>query len=321
MRPAHFLQAAILSVVFLALARAAEPAINDRADFFSAEAEEKAQQKLIELKRSHNVEVLIESFETVPAGQVERVKAMTERDRGEFFADWLKQLAKERSAKGLFILICREPSHLRIGVSKELHERGFTDAHREKITQGLLSALKRKEYDEGLLNALDAIETVASTDLKAAGASTTAKTRTSPAAAGDSSLPSWTGWLCLGIGGLVAVLVVVSLVGALFRGGGAGAPGYGGMGGGWGGGLFGSLFAGLGGALLGNWIYDQWAGGSAHANEPGAGANDASGGATDDNYQDFSSSGGDFGDTGGGDFGGGDFGGGDFGGGDGGGDF
>lgn len=82
--------------------------------------------------------------------------------------------------------------------------------------------------------------------------------------------------------------------------------------------MFGSLLAGLGGAMLGNWAYDQFSGRSAHAGYPEP---TDPGYTRDDGYQDFISGGDDFGDSGGGDTGGGgDFGGGDSGG-DGGGDF
>ena len=88
----------------------------------------------------------------------------------------------------------------------------------------------------------------------------------------------------MGVGALVVVMLLVSIVGALFRrntggmtpagaGGPGGYPGQGGYmgqggyggGGGWGGGMLGGALSGLGGALLGNWVYDQFSGRSAHA--------------------------------------------------------
>jgi uncharacterized protein len=247
---------------------------------------------------------------------------MSAKERGEFFASWLKKLAQEEKAKGVFVLICREPSHLRIGVSKELHNRGFTDADRDAATDKLISAFKAKEYDRGLQNALGSIRTTADRKLKATAAQPD-KAHAAPPVPPNSGM-GLTGWLCLGIAGLIAVMAIIGLVGMFFRGGsGAAAPGTPGYGGGGfgGGGLMGGLLSGLGGALLGNWIYDQWSGRSAHAGDDIGSSDHTTSSGHDDNYQDFNSSGGDFGDSGGGDFGGGDFGGGDGGGDGGGGDF
>ncbi len=104
-------------------------------------------------------------------------------------------------------------------------------------------------------------------------------------------------WIVLGI---LAVFVVIRLLGALFSGGnrggypgqramGPGGPGYGqgygpGYGGGGGGGFMSSMFGGIGGALAGNWLYDQFSGrhhdtsvGQSTNYDPGVGASEAPG--------------------------------------------
>lgn len=317
MRFATLLVTGFLGGMIMAVPAARAEHVVDRAKFFSADAIKQAEDAILELERKHQLDVRVETYQTVPDDQVERVKGMSAKERGEFFARWLRNLAQESKAKGLFILVCREPSHLRIGVGKELHARGFSDTERDAATDKLIAAFKEKEYDRGLKDALDSIRASADRKLRAAAAMP-GKTPNEPPA---SAFPAWAGWLCLGIGGLVAIGAILLVVSSLFRGtGGAAAPGGYGGGFGGGGGILGGLLSGFGGALLGNWMYDQWSGRSAHAGEPDSGTPDHAAGSHDDNYQDFSSSGGDFGDSGGGDFGGGDFGGGDSGGG-GGGDF
>lgn len=322
-------------------ASAAGSAIADRADFFSQRAERQATTLLEELQQKHGVEVRVETFASPPDDQAERVKSMSSRERGQYFQDLLKRLARERQAHGIFILICREPSHLRMGVSKELHQRGFTDSDRDAAVNAMMAAFKDKDYDRGLMSALESIRDRTQRGLRVAGAPGTAngKLRTPGAPAGapasgraDSPLVWMGGWICMGLGALMIGFLLYSIVKSLFgqRGGmtpaGAGGPysgqggyspgGYG-SGGYGGGGMFGGMLSGLGGALLGNWIYDQWGGRSAHAGYPDSGHSSGPMNVPpSDNYDDFSSGGGDFGDSGGGDFGGGDFGGGDFGGGD-----
>lgn len=326
--------------------RTAGPEIADQADFFSQRAERQAASLMDELQRKHGVEVRIETFNQPPGGQADRVKSMSARERGQFFQDLLKRLARERRAKGIFLLVSREPSHLRMGVSQELHQRGFTDADRDAAVDAMMSAFREKDYDRGLISALETIRSRAQRGLQVAAApplGSGSKMRTPPAPAGtpatgaaDSPLFGIGGWLCMGVGALVVMMLLVSIVSALFRrngmtpagaGGPGGYPGQGGYmgqggnsgGGGWGGGMLGGALSGLGGALLGNWVYDQFSGRSAHAGYPDSGhaSPPMQGAPPAEHYDDFRSGGGDFGDSGGGDFGGGNFGGG----GDGGGDF
>jgi uncharacterized protein len=329
-----------LSWIFSSSAVAKGPEIDDRADFFSEHGERQATGLMEELQSKYGVEVRVETFSTPPDDQANNVKSMSARERGQYFQELLKRLAHERNAHGIFILICREPSHLRMGVSKELHRRGFTDSDRDDAVNALLTGFKSKNYDRGLIQALETIRSRAGRGLNVAAApgASSGKLRTpgAPASApanrqANSPLMGMGGWLCMGMGALLAVVLLVNIVSALFRrnggmtpagaGGAYGGPGgygpggYGGYGGG--GSIFGGMLSGLGGALLGNWIYDQWGGRSAHAGYPDSGhAPGPMNTPPPDNYDDFSSGGGDFGDSGGGDFGGGDFGGGDFGGGD-----
>jgi len=322
--------------------------IVDRAGFFSPAAEQEAVREIERLKREKQVEVRVETFESVPDGQASKVEGMSSRERAEFFSNWLKEIAREEQAKGVLILICKEPSHLRVGISKELYRRGFGDQQRGVISERLLRGFRSKDYDRGLSDAIAYIQSTADrSSAEGAAAAGGGQVARRQAPRGQQSMGSGIGGLlCVGLVIFLGVMVVMSLV-RMFRRpqvpqgyGGYGHPGqgpqgygqqypgqysgggYGSPAGGWGGGgMFGGLMSGLGGALLGNYLYDRWntpSGGAGHTPmDPGAGAGPMY---DDSRYQDFTSSGGDFGDSGGGDFGGGgDWGGGD--GGDGGGDF
>ncbi len=326
--------------------------IQDRAGFFSDEAEAEALQAIERLRRDEGVEVRVETFDSVPSEKAANVGDMPARERAEFFANWLKELARERQAKGVLILICKEPSHLRVGISKELYRRGFGDQQRSEINERLLRGFRQKEYDRGLSDTIAYIQSTAdrATEPGAAAAPAGREGRRPAPRAQEGIGSGLGGWLCVGLVGFMIVMLVMSVI-RMFRrpqmapggygqyghpahgpqgyGGQYNQPGYGGYGapgGGLGGGMFGGLMSGLGGALLGNWLYGRYAGGGS---QPGAGSGPMSPGAgagpmhDDTRYQDFTSSGGDFGDSAGGDWGGGgDYGGGDFGGGDdGGGDF
>src|SRR5688572_9494497 len=98
--------------------------IVDRAEFFSPAAEQEALREIERLKREKQVEVRVETFESVPDGPASKLEGMSSRERAEFLSNWLKEIAREEQAKGVLILICKEPSHLRVGISKELYRRG-----------------------------------------------------------------------------------------------------------------------------------------------------------------------------------------------------
>lgn len=320
----------LVGLTWVSTAIAAEGPLLDRAHFFSEAGAKQAMSLIEELRQDHRVDVRVETFETVPDGKAESLKQMNQQQRSNFFADWLKTLARDRNAEGVFVLICREPSHLRIGISKALHQRGFTDAHRDQALKPLLAGFQSKQYDQALVKSLEVIRDKSIQLKRSSAVHVGSQPRAVPH---NNSSPGLFGLLFWVVGGLIVILFLVNIVASLFRssaqgpmGGGYGG-GYG-YGPGWGGGWGSSLLSGFGGAILGNWVYDQFSNRSLHASEhdnvTGLGSSQ------DDGYQDFSSGGGDFGDSsgsdygGGGDFSGGDsFGGGDFGGGDfgGGGDF
>jgi uncharacterized protein len=224
---------------------------------------------------------------------------------------------------------------------------------RHAIRQAFIDEFQKKDFDGGLAAGVRAIEhALQGVEAVPRGAGVPPAPR-APAAHGGNiprgaAAPNTLGtFLLIGLG-IVAVLVVLRLLGGLFGraqggypnqmggmgmqrpGAGPGGPGYyGGPGyGGRGGGFFSGLLGGLGGALAGNWLYDQMAGRHGHSTSAGAGipgedtpaglpdqGDDAIVGAEDDGGRGGSWDDGGGSDTGGGDWGGGDAGGGDWGGG------
>ncbi len=334
--------------------RAADVA--DFAGFFSDKAIQDANARIATLQLRHHVEMRVETFKSVPEEQAAAVAKMDHTERNRFFHDWMVERAKKFHDHGLDVLICRKPGHIEVGVSKTLRDAGFTTADISALRKLLVGRFEKKQYDEGLREALDFVAQTA-TDHKIqphaahaiapAPAHRTqpphpARYASQPPAGVTAESGGWMAWLVVGFVGILAFGLLSMILRGLFSGGG-GAGGYGGMGGGgggMGGGWLGSLVAGMFGAAAGNWIYDSFFGGHAHAATPDQPLNHGDAPLQDSNApEDFETTGDDFDDQGGssggevssdgGDFGnddvgGGDFGGGDFGGGDdfgGGGDF
>jgi uncharacterized protein len=337
---------------------AAEPgqaaAIRDTAGMFSVDVVSKANSELERLERSTGIPIVIETIEQIPglaadsAPDVRRkaiAKLAVERDR-------------EIHDEGLYLLISKRDHVISPVLVRERLASAVGESKREAIVEAFRPAFKKKDFDGGLTNAVKTIEST----LEGVTVGKSAVHRGLPGPGGHAAAPvgrraegagggSGLGtFLMIGLG-IFGVLLVLRVLGGLFgrsQGGGypgqmgmqrpgmggpgMGGPGYGapGYGGGGGGGFMSGLLGGLGGAVAGNWLYDQFSGGRhGGANEAGGYQQDASSSGVADQGGDEIVGGNDGGaswddtpaDSGGGDWGGGggDWGGG--GGGDGGGDW
>ena len=342
-RAHSLLLAAAVALLAATPAVALTPQVKDEAKFFSAEAVQKADRLIREIKDRHGKDLLIETFPTVPDDRAEKVKHMDRSERGRFFEEWARERARQEGVNGVYVLICKEPGHVQVEVGNETRQRAFTVEDRDRLRDILVKAFKAKEYDQGLLDGVEYVRDTVQKNLGERGrarAGVPAPGGEGPAFPGGPrpgfALGPWVlGLLCLGVVGLLVLLAVVGWLsrprggygpggyapGGSAPGGGYGppAPGYGYGGGG--GGFFSSLVGGMFGAAAGNWVYDRFfRGGSpndsggAYTSAPASPSPDTS----DRPDTDYSGAGGDFdsGDSsdrdGGGDFGGSALGSGDF---------
>ena len=286
---------AVMSCGFVLLI-SAEPLsaaqIDDQAGFFSAPVKQQAEERLAKLK-GQGLDVRLESFASLPADKAARVKDLDRAARERFFADWARERARALRAGGAYILMCREPAHLRVGAAGSLQRRGFSQSDQQQISGVMLAAFREKQYDRGLTEAVAQFEKLAPRLLSSAAEAPPAR-QAAPRPGGGFGIPSWLIW----VGLAVIVMMVISSLGR----GMSGAPGMGG------GGFMGSLLTGMFGAMAGHWIYDSFFSSNAHAGDSPHDSGDSAGHAAGgDDWNDFSSSGGDFGGDGGDFGGGGDF--------------
>lgn len=320
-------------------ANAAE--VRDRAGMFSPEAVKKADAELNRIERQTGVPIHIETVDAIPG----LGSNVTEKAKHDAVNDLALKHARENRGGGLYLLISkRDKVFSRLLVSDHF-ATAFPEPDRLKVRDALLSSFKSSDMDGGLLAAAAAIDE-ALPDHKVAEARPQPRRGLVPNAPGRVAVerrpqqePAQ-----FGIGtlfaialGILGVLFVIRLLSGAFGGGpagypkgmpggpgmggpGMGGPGMGGPGYGYGrgGGFFSSMLGGIGGAMAGNWLYDQFSG-----RHSGGHHTDASGYTPTSGQDDFGSDspGGDdtwsSGDSGGG----GDWGGGDWGGGGGGGDW
>ncbi|MGH7226830.1 MAG: TPM domain-containing protein, partial [Gemmataceae bacterium] len=294
---------------------AVAPIIKDDGKFFSAEAVNKANDKIKKIAQDHNKDLLIETFPEIPA---DLKKDYTPDKKKEFFEKWARDRAHENAVNGVYILICKKPGYLKVEVGNETQKKAFTPRNRNELAKNLTDKFKKEKYDEGLLEAVDFYAKTLRENLgRAHGARAKASEEwpghgrkmasAAPASANRGGNPIM-GWICIGVVVLLALWLVFALIRAFTGAGRGGSGGYGGGGyggsGGGGGGFFSSLLGGMFGAAAGMWMYDHFFhsgssmgdAGAAHAAAPPVSSDMGTGEDTD-----YSGSGGEFGDEDGGD--------------------
>jgi uncharacterized protein len=312
-------------VLTTSLAASAAPQVKDDAGFFSESAIRKANEGIREIERRFHKDLLIETFLTPPDDEANKVRQMDKAERERFFNEWALRRARDEGVNGIYVLICKAPAHLEVEVGNKTRQQAFTMANRDHLRDLLAERFRAKEYDRGLLEAVDYVRD--SIEKNESGHAS-GRAEVPPAAPGGGAPPagaqpgglSWLFWAALiGLGVVLVLAILFRVILGAFNqrapgygpgvpGGGSGygpSPGYGpgpgyGYGGGGGGGFFSSMIGSLFGSAAGNWAYDRFFRGE---QQPQGGLPTSSGPARDtfpepeERDTDYSGAGADFGDS------------------------
>jgi uncharacterized membrane protein YgcG len=302
---------ALLAVLGSAVrAHALTAEVRDEAGFFKPETVTRANEVIKEIKQKYKKDLLVETVRHVPEGERQEASSSNPDVKARFFADWADRRAREEGVDGIYVLITREPGHVEVAVGNRTRTE-FPDEERHRLTQILLNQFKKKEYDEGLLEAVRYVRSALAAHTRVGGAPSAGSEHPRLPHEARGVEAGWSLWHWLGLG--LAVLFGVWLLSAIVRAlAGGGQPGgYTGPGGsagygpaGPGGGFFPSLMGGLFGAAAGSWLYDRFFSGESAS----AAAEPTLDSAPAPEDTDYTAEGGDFDTTGssGGDSGGGD---------------
>jgi uncharacterized protein len=298
----------IILTVTSGLCAAAE--IRDGAGLFSARAIAQAQATLERAEKSSGKSVFIE---TIPSLEGRNVDAVADEN------------ARMHRSSAVYVLFAKNDKKFRF---REPGQKLYKEQESE-ISSAFLDSLKAQDFDGALTRGSSAIASALTSVPANRGGGAVAGRRNQAPAANRGAGGAMGGWGFILTIGLVilAVMFGLRILGAMFGAGrgmgapgmrpGMGGPGYGGGGGG---GFMSSMLGGIGGAMAGNWIYDQFRGrdhgsyGGGAGSDPGVSEPDGVGGGGGDWGGDGGAGGGggDWGGGGGGDWGGGGGGGGDW---------
>ena len=131
---------------FVAPRGAVAPVVNDRGKFFSSDAVKKANEATRELYGNDSKDLLIETYEGVPAENVDKVKAMSREERLKFFASGPRR-AEQRVERGALHPHLQGATMIYASDSKP--RSVFNEAAQTKQRDKLVED-SAKNYDEGL---------------------------------------------------------------------------------------------------------------------------------------------------------------------------
>jgi TPM domain len=151
------LWAVVVCTLFAGLAGAVAPTIHDEAKFFSPDALKKANEQIREIYAKYGKDFLIETFPSVPADKLEKVKTMESKEKAEYFHKLAVERAKERVVNGVYILITREPKYLYIEITPSARET-FDKEFYNHFRKVLFSNLGEDHFDAGLAAAVKTVQ-------------------------------------------------------------------------------------------------------------------------------------------------------------------
>src|SRR5215204_1720795 len=129
--------------------------VKDETGMFSPSAISQADQATRQIKQKYGKEMLVEVFPEIPA----ELRGQYSQDRkDQFFAAWMTRRAQELKVSGVYVLICRNPSHLQVDAGRDTKQRAFTQQNVEQLKNVLVTRFRDKKYDEGLSEAVNYVD-------------------------------------------------------------------------------------------------------------------------------------------------------------------
>jgi uncharacterized membrane protein YgcG len=153
------LLALALSIGWLGLVRPAAavypPPVKDEGKFFTPKGLEKANAKIKDIYKKYKKDVVVE---TIDALSVDQEKQLKEVGKDKFWPKYALKRIEDLGVNGVYIVISKKPQFLRLEMDPDTRKTVFTNEDRVKTVGKLTARLKSSEFDEGLSDALDAID-------------------------------------------------------------------------------------------------------------------------------------------------------------------
>ena len=116
--------------------------IEDSAGFFSEESQKKAKEILGEVKDSFVREMSVKSFKEIPESKKKEYDMATPANRTGFFLAWTKEEAQKSRARGIYVLINKNPGEIVVITDGMTRKHGFTVKDEEQVRDLFLNKFR-----------------------------------------------------------------------------------------------------------------------------------------------------------------------------------
>jgi uncharacterized membrane protein YgcG len=131
------------------------PPVRDDGKFFSKEALEKANKKIREIYEKYKKDVVVETLASLTPEQEKKLK---DEDKNKFFARLARDRSVELGLNGVYIVFSKKPPHYQIHMDPQTQKTVFKVSDRKAVAGKIVAQFREENFDQGLLDGLDAIE-------------------------------------------------------------------------------------------------------------------------------------------------------------------
>jgi hypothetical protein len=120
---------------------------------------ERAETRIRDLVTRYDKHITIETFQTPPPDRQKIIQAAKLEERPRIQHEWALERAEKVPAEGLYVLICRQPSHVTVWASPSfLATSGFKTADKKTLIDLLVRNFRDSNFGSGLDEGLDLIQ-------------------------------------------------------------------------------------------------------------------------------------------------------------------
>lgn len=128
----------------------------DDAKYFGPEAWKKLQDAAEKLFKEKKSDLVVETLESVPKDDVEKVMKMSAMEKLSYFRELTIKRLEAEKISGIYIVVCKSPTFMYLDVTRDAIPQ-YPKDFGKKLRETLLESFGAKKFDEGLTKAVDLV--------------------------------------------------------------------------------------------------------------------------------------------------------------------
>jgi hypothetical protein len=131
------------------------PAVKDDGKFFNAASLDGANKKVRAIYEKYHKDVVIETLESLTA---EQEKELEKEGKAKFFAKLADTRIKALGVNGVYILLSKKPTSVRVDADPATRKTSFTTEDCSEVVKRVVARFKEADFNGGLNDALEYVE-------------------------------------------------------------------------------------------------------------------------------------------------------------------